>query len=135
MLIKKMTARLENLNEFLSFIGSCAEKKGFNKDSLNRIHLVMEEALVNVMQHAYAEPAGQAEVRCLESDGPALIIEIRDQGLSFDPLQLPQPDLKADIAERKIGGMGVFFIRKMTDQVRYHREDDTNVLGLTFFNR
>jgi len=43
---------------------------------------------------------------------------------------LPDPDLTADIDERKMGGLGVFFIKKLTDEVRYRREHDRNILNL-----
>ena len=126
---------MENLYELLAFISGCAEKKGFTKDAINRIELVTEEALVNVFLHAYAEEDGQVEVRCDLTDDEALIVEIRDAGIFFDPLALAQPDLSTNVTERKIGGMGVFFILKMTDRISYHREEDTNVLSLTFFRK
>ncbi len=61
------------------------------------------------------------------------MIEFRDQGIAFDPLSLPPPDLNSPLSERKIGGLGVFLIRKMINEVRYRRDGDQNVL--TFFVR
>lgn len=132
-----MPARVESLHELLTFISTEAKNRGFSENALNRIDLVVEEALVNVFVHGYAEnqKQGQVEVRCLDSDDPSLLIEIRDEGASFDPLSLADPDVEADISKRKIGGMGVFFIRKMTDKVAYRREGDSNVLTMTFLNR
>jgi serine/threonine-protein kinase RsbW len=136
MLTKTVPARVDSLHELLAFISGYAEEKGFTKDSLNRIQLVAEEALVNIFHYAYARRAdGQVEVRLMETDGPALRVEIRDKGNPFDPLSIGEPDVAADISERRIGGMGVFLIRKMADEVRYGREADTNILDLTFFNR
>lgn len=135
MLIKKMPARMENLPELISFINICAKEKGFDAGSLSRIQLAAEEALVNVIMHAYAGSEGEVEICCLRSDPLSLTFEIRDNGPFFDPLTLPQPDLKAGVADRRVGGMGVFLVRKMTDQVLYRRENDVNVLILTFFNR
>jgi len=135
MLMKKMPARVESLHELLTFIRTEAKKRGFSEDALNRIELVAEEALVNVFVHGYTQNQGQVEVRCLVEDDPALTIEIRDAGVSFDPLSLADPDVESDLTKRKIGGMGVFFIRKMTDKVAYRREGDSNVLAMTFLNR
>ncbi|MBN2439410.1 MAG: ATP-binding protein [Deltaproteobacteria bacterium] len=136
MLTKTLPARMDSLHELLAFISGYAEKKGFTQDSLNRIQLVAEEALVNIFHYAYAHQTDdQVEVRLMETDGPALRVEIRDKGNPFDPLSLGEPDVAADISERRIGGMGVFLIRKMADEVRYGREKDTNILNLTFFNR
>jgi serine/threonine-protein kinase RsbW len=136
MFTKTVPARVDSLHELLACISGYAEEKGFTKDSLNRIQLVAEEALVNIFLYAYARQAeGQVEVRLMETDGPALEVEIRDKGIPFDPLSIGEPDVEADISERKIGGMGVFFIRKMADEVRYGREADINILKLTFINR
>lgn len=135
MLMKQMPARVENLHDFLTFITAEAKKKGFSEEARQRIELVAEEALVNVFVHGYAKDQGQVEVRCLASDDQALTIEIRDTGVSFDPFSLAEPDLQSDLSKRKIGGMGVFMIRKMTDHVAYRREGDSNILTMTFLNR
>jgi anti-sigma regulatory factor (Ser/Thr protein kinase) len=55
--------------------------------------------------------------------------------VAFDPLSLADPDVQSDLTKRKIGGMGVFFIRKMTDKVAYRREGKNNILAMTFLNR
>ncbi len=134
MLIKKMPARMESLHELLTFIRSEAKKRGFPENLLQRIELVAEEALVNVFVHGYAHKDGEVEVGCLISDDLSLTIEIRDKGVSFDPLSLADPDVQADLADRKIGGMGVFLIRKMADRVAYRREGDINIFSMTFLN-
>lgn len=135
MIMKKMPARVESLHELLTFIRVEAKKRGFSESSMNRIELVAEEALVNVFLHGYAQNQGQVEVHCLVSDDPALTIEIHDTGVAFDPLSLADPDVQSDLTKRKIGGMGVFFIRKMTDKVAYRREGKNNILAMTFLNR
>ena len=135
MLIKRMPARVESLHDLLTFITTEAEKKGFSEEARQRIELVAEEALVNVFVHGYAQNQGQVEVRCPASDHSALTIEILDTGVSFNPFSLADPDLHPDLACRKVGGMGVFLIRKMTDQVDYRREGDSNILTMTFLNR
>lgn len=135
MLMKQMPARVESLHELLTFIRAEAKKRGFSESALGRIELVAEEALVNVFVHGYAQTRGMVEVRCLVSDDPALTIEIHDTGVAFDPLSLAEPDVQSDLTKRKIGGMGVFFIRKMTDQVAYRREGDRNIFTMTFLSR
>jgi serine/threonine-protein kinase RsbW len=135
MLIKQMPGRVESLHDLLAFITDQAKKKGFSEDALHRIELVVEEALVNVFVHGYAQHQGQVEVHCLASDDSSLTIEISDTGVSFNPLSLADPDLQPDLATRKIGGMGVFLIRKMTDGATYRREGDNNILTMTILKR
>lgn len=136
MLIKQMPARVESLHDLLTFITDEAERKGFSADARQRIELVAEEALVNVFVHGYTpQHRGQVEVRCLDSDDSLLTIEISDTGVSFNPLSLADPDLQPDLTTRKIGGMGVFLIRNMTDEVAYRRAGDRNILTMTILNR
>ncbi len=130
-----MPARVESLHDLLTFITDEAKRKGFSEDTRRRIELVAEEALVNVFVHGYPQNQGQVEVRCLASDDSSLTIEISDTGVSFNPLSLADPDLQPDLATRKIGGMGVFLIRKMTDDVAYRREGNNNILTMTVLNR
>ncbi|MFO7568742.1 MAG: ATP-binding protein [Smithellaceae bacterium] len=135
MLIKKMSARMDSLHELLAFLTGLAEEKGFSKDTQNRIALVAEEALVNVFSHAYTDGAGEVELRCEAPHDPALTVEIRDMGLSFNPLERIMPDVEVSLDDRRVGGMGVLLIRRMADAVAYRREESTNVLTLTFINR
>jgi serine/threonine-protein kinase RsbW len=135
MMIKKLPAQSENLHELLAFITAEAKKNNFLKDIIGKIELVVEEALVNIFKHAYKKSTGDVEVRCSNDDEQTLTIEIHDAGVPFNPLSLAEPDLSTDLDNRQIGGMGVFLIRKMADQVTYRREKDCNILTLTFFNR
>lgn len=129
---EKMPARQENLQALLDFINSHAEKICKQSD-LNRIRLACEEALVNVFLYAYPPQTGGSVEVCLdEVDGPVLIVEIHDQGIPFDPLSIADPDTEKGLMERKIGGMGIFLIRKTADGVRYERKDNTNILTLIF---
>ncbi len=133
--MKKMPARMESLHELLTVIRNEAKKRGFSEKLLQRIELVAEEALVNVFVHGYAHQNGEVEVICSVAEDPGLTIEIRDRGIPFNPLSLAAPDVQADLADRRIGGMGVFLIRKMADRVDYRREGDSNIFSMTFLNR
>ena len=60
-----------------------------------------------------------------------LRLELSDDGIAFDPLSLPPPDVSLDIEDRLIGGLGVHLIRTMMDSVSYRREGDWNRLLVT----
>jgi anti-sigma regulatory factor (Ser/Thr protein kinase) len=63
--------------------------------------------------------------------GDAITIVLVDHGESFDPSVVPLPDLKADLSDRKIGGLGIFLMRKLMDEVRYEpKADKSNVLTM-----
>jgi len=130
---KKVQARLENLQELLRRVSACAEAQGFSRKRIQEIELVTEEALVNIFQHAYLEgESGDVEIHCEGGGGGVLILTLRDTGNPFEIQTFPQPNLKAPVSERKIGGLGVFLIRKLTDNLEYRREGNQNVLTLAF---
>jgi len=130
---KTVQARLENLQELLRRVSACAEAQGFSRKRIREIELVTEEALVNIFQHAYLEgESGDVEIHCEGGGEGVLVITLRDTGNPFEIQSLPEPDLKASVSDRKIGGLGVFLIRKLTDKVEYRREGNQNVLTLAF---
>ncbi len=124
-----LPAQLENLEQFTEVVSSCASSAGLEEKRITEIQLAVEEALVNVFNYAYGDKSGQVELTCITEDGD-FIVEIIDSGLPFDPLSLGEPDVTEGIGERKIGGLGVLLIRKLMDDVRYRRVEDTNVFDL-----
>ena len=128
----RQSAKLESLEGFMQFVITSATDAGFPDKRVQEIELAVEEALVNIINYAYPDKDnGDVEIKCdLEGQGK-LIIEIRDSGVPFDVGAQSDPDLDANIAERKIGGLGIFLIRKMADEMQYKREGEENVLTLT----
>ena len=126
----KLPATLENLGRWTEAISECARGQGFDEKKIDRIQLALEEALVNICKYSYPEEPGNAEVSC-KLDNRRFIIEIIDSGIPFDMTSLPAPDLTSSIENRKIGGLGIFLIKKMVDEVKYRREGSFNILNLT----
>jgi serine/threonine-protein kinase RsbW len=130
----KLPARLENLQSFMKPVLNCAKTEGFDQKRIQEIELALEETLANIFNYAYPGTPGDVEINCKLETG-RLIIEIIDSGIPFDITSLSDPDLTADIEERKIGGLGVFLVKKMMDEVRYRREKDRNILNLIIKKR
>jgi len=130
LLKKRYPARLEYLQPFTEAISHCAKEQGFDKKRISEIELAAEEALVNIFNYAYQGNEGDVEVICKLDPQDRLIIEILDSGVPFDMLSLGEPDTTADISERKVGGLGIFLIRKLMDDVQYQHEGTKNALSL-----
>lgn len=115
----------------MHFVIRSSRDAGFTEKRVQEIELAVEEALVNIINYAYPEREdGDVEVTCgLDGEG-RYIVEIRDSGVPFDVAAQSDPDLGSNIAERKIGGLGIFLIRKMADEMQYKREGEENVLTL-----
>lgn len=128
----KLAASIENLDRFISFTHTCSGACGFEGKRAMEIELAVEEALVNIFNYAYPDGEGQVEMRCAVEAGNRFVVEIRDEGIPFDGLARPDPDTTAGIEDRKIGGLGVFFIKKVADEVKYSRTDGMNVLTIVF---
>lgn len=93
------------------------------------INLALEEAVSNVMLYAYPDKSGQVLVECDKSD--KLVFTITDSGVPFDPTQQKEPDVTQNLDERPIGGLGIFLVRQIMDDIRYERKDNKNILTLT----
>lgn len=124
-------AKIENLEPMQAYIEEEAKKQGFDNKKLNQLRLCCEEVLVNIINYAYQDKSGDIEIACRPKENNSLEIEIADWGFEFDPLKMQEPDINAPIEERKIGGLGVFLVRKLMDKVSYKREGGRNVLTIT----
>lgn len=127
----QLAAKLENLEPMLAFIKQGAKKLGFDATKLNRMHLASEEALVNVINYAYPDKYGNIEITYEVKEDKRFVVEIIDWGIPFDPLSLPKPDVEAPIEKRKVGGLGIYLIRTIMDEVNYRRDQNRNILTLT----
>jgi anti-sigma regulatory factor (Ser/Thr protein kinase) len=115
----QFAAKFEFLDEIREFVGEIARNGGFGDKDVYNIQLAADEAASNIIEHAYEGVSnGILEISCAVRDSAITIIMV-DHGESFDPSAIPMPDLKADLSERKIGGLGIFLMRKLMDEVHY----------------
>ena len=124
------SASLENLPEIMGKLLVTAADCGLSKAELGELELSVEEAIVNVCNYAHKENDGELELIADTGPDGRLAVQIIDNGVAFDPLSAPEPDLTVDIADRQIGGLGVFLIKKLMDDVSYRRENNKNILEL-----
>ena len=129
MAIVKDIATKGNLRMFQEHITSTAESLGLPAHKVQHLELSCEEALVNIMNYAYSPDQGHVQVDCHESDGH-VVVEIKDEGKAYDPLARPDPNTCLEMDDRPIGGLGVYFMKKFMDHVRYERKDGNNILTL-----
>lgn len=115
----KFPADFKYLDEMRGFVGEIAAQNGFDDKEVYSIQLATDEAASNIIEHAYAGVAdGEVEIMC-GMQGDILRIVLRDHGKSFDPDDVHPPDLKAALGDRQIGGLGIYLMRKLMDEVHY----------------
>ena len=126
----RYAAELENIAPMLKNTREFLQDSGFSDGKAAQIELAVDELLVNIISYAYPEKKGDIELS-FSIDNATLIIRIVDWGVPFDPLIIEEPDTQASVEDRPIGGLGILFVRKIMDDVHYHREDERNVLALS----
>jgi len=94
------------------------------------LHVALDEVLTNIIKYGYTDDrAHEISIQLRVEDG-MLVAEIQDDGRPFDPLILPEPDVKAPLKKRRVGGVGIHFVRKLMHEVNYRRMADRNRLVL-----
>ena len=101
---------------------------GFNNRDIIMINTALEEVFVNVCQYAY-EGTGTVEVS-LSNDKSKVIFVFKDNGKPFNPLEKADPNITATSEEREVGGLGIFMVKKIMDNVSYEYKDGFNCLTL-----
>ena len=122
-------ASLESLEGLLKSATGSALQWGLKGEGLFTVKLVTEETVVNVVYYAYPHGEGKVRLRCM-GDGDRFVIEVTDWGAPFDATARPDPKVTSPIEERTVGGLGIYLIKKMTDEMKYTREEGRNVLRL-----
>lgn len=127
-------ARFEFLDEIRDFVAQIAREGGFTEKAIYSLQLAADEAASNIIEHAYEGILNASlQVTC-DMQNDELVITMRDTGKPFDPSLVKQPNLKAHLSKRQIGGLGVYLMRKLMDEVRYESDTRTGNL-LTMIKR
>lgn len=125
-----LPAKLESVEIVRSFVLQTIKDWNITPEIVPKIELVLEEVLTNIIKYAYPTGEGDVEVQCALLNKDKLCFVILDWGNPFNPLKENNPDLSTDLFERRIGGLGIFLVRKMVDEVDYHYEEGKNILNL-----
>jgi serine/threonine-protein kinase RsbW len=125
-------ARFEYLDEIRDFVAQVAREGGFNEKAVYSLQLAADEAASNIIEHAYEGVVdGSLDITC-DMQGDVIVITLHDTGSSFELSKVKKPNLKADLSERQIGGLGVYLMRKLMDDVSYESNAVTgNLLTMT----
>jgi len=113
-----ITADLNNLTDIYHFVEQTAATLGLDESATSDIKLVVDEAATNIIVHGYQDEKGNIEIE-IRQEGDTLVIQLRDEATLFNPLSIPPPDLTKPLEERTSGGMGVYLMRQLMDEVNY----------------
>lgn len=124
----RFPARMEDLPRMMGWILDIVRENDFPGERVQDVELASEEALVNIIRHGFPDgKQGYLEIRCCPKGADRLEIEFVDDGVPFDPTTRAQPPLDLPVEQRQVGGLGIFLIRQLIEEVRYRREGGRNV--------
>ena len=127
----KVDAKLEKLDDIMSFIWGELSKVEYPKKLRMKLQLAVEEIFVNIASYAYVDKTGYAIIRVNVQDNPkAAVITFIDGGIRYNPLEKEDPDLNMSLEDRTEGGFGIFMVKNIMDEVEYDYLDNQNILTI-----
>ncbi|MCW9066520.1 MAG: ATP-binding protein [Ignavibacteriaceae bacterium] len=115
----KVKSKTENLSEIRDFVSTNASAAGIAPANIDNIILAVDEACTNIIRHAYKlSPQGEIIIR-IDYDEEKFTITIIDYGKSFEPDRVPRPDLQKYYREHRVGGLGMYLMKSLMDDVEY----------------
>lgn len=121
---------VEQIALLQQFIEEVGDDLGLNAPLVMKLNLALEEAVTNVILYAYPKVPGKKIIVSVTLKGNDLIFTVTDTGVPFDPTLTENPDLNLSAEDRPIGGLGIFLIRQIMNEVTYSRIHDINVFTM-----
>lgn len=115
----RIPSHADNLEIIREFVSRVAKKVGFSEDDVNKIELAVDEACTNVIKHAYGKDSKKPIDVVIKIDYQKLTVIVSDQGKGFNPRRLRLPNMKEYLAEMRVGGLGVYLMKTLMDEVDF----------------
>ena len=128
---RTVTAILENFGMVADFVDEELEKRNVPMAAEAQIDIALDEIYTNVVKYAYGEEIGEVTVRLDFSDDVSEVrMTVSDAGIPYDPLQKEDPDVSLEADERQIGGLGIYLVKQLMDEVSYEYRGGMNILRI-----
>ncbi|MBQ8458599.1 SpoIIE family protein phosphatase [bacterium] len=127
----KGLALQENYKNFYTWLHEICKKWNLDNNLANKLDMCCEEIYANITFYAYPEKQGDIEVN-IEKKNKKIILQFKDNGIKYNPLEKPDPDLNLPPQERPLGGLGIFMVKEISDNIEYEYLAETNILTLKF---
>jgi len=127
LIVNASTSRLADVRKF---IAEKAQNFGFDEKDVSDIRLAVDEACTNIIKHAYKYDDKQNVEILIGIDDDKLFVTLTDTGETFDPSKYSKPDLRKQMKAKQRGGVGVYLIRKLMDEVEYLKKKDHNMIRM-----
>lgn len=122
---------IQELEKLHLFVDEICEELHLDAELQMNLNLALEEAVSNVVLYAYPERVGEKISISAQVVKDSLVFTISDTGTPFDPTEAPEADVTLSAEDRPIGGLGIYIVKNIMNEVTYQRINDTNVLKLS----
>lgn len=124
-------SKIEDVEVVMKFVESELQSLGCSDDAWMQIKLAIDEIFGNICYYSYGSDSGPVKVSVgMSEDNKSVLLTFSDSGIPYDPLEADIPDVELDGDERPIGGLGIFLVRELMDDITYEYKDGNNILCL-----
>ena len=124
-------AMIENMNTVTAFVDDFLDQIACPMKSRIQINIVIDEIFGNICHYAYKDSVGAVTVRVESGNTPkAVFLTFTDNGIPYNPLDTEDPDITSSSEERKIGGLGIYLVKKNMDEMKYEYVNQQNRLWM-----
>ncbi|MCF6269905.1 MAG: ATP-binding protein [Melioribacteraceae bacterium] len=125
-----ISSSTDNLSLLRSFIEFHGREFKLNKREIAHISLSVDEACTNIIEHAYKNSKnGKIKIK-IDKNNNKIFVKLTDNGSKFDPSIIPEPNIAENQKLKKGGGLGMFLMKKIMDEVKYNAKGKSNELIL-----
>ena len=121
---------VEELDKLAAFVEEVVSELGLEPELEMNLNLALEEVVSNVILYAYPKKEEGSVMIAANGDGKSLVFTITDKGKEFDPTKVEEADITLSAEDRQIGGLGIYIVKNIMNEVTYQRLDGHNVLTL-----
>jgi len=120
-------ADLDEIPRVTAVLDRIMRERGFARDAILDLQLAVEEVVANAIIHGYRGEAGDVAI-IIHATDRVVEVRIMDRAPPFNPLSLPEPDRTSDLTDRQIGGLGIYLVRHVVDDITYRYAGGKNIL-------
>jgi len=130
MVCVKINNDIKELAKIASFIEVFGENNNLPMPVIFDINLSIDELVTNIISYGYKTNEPRFIEIFMDIIDNNIITKIIDDGIEFDPTKKEDPSIDTPVEKKKIGGLGIYFVRKKMDNMLYKRENGKNILIL-----
>ncbi len=123
--------KLEEIETVSNFFEEKAKQQQISFDVIYKVQLIVDELITNIISYGYHDKKIHLINICFQLSNELIFLEIIDDGIPFNPLESPDVDVNLSIEDKKIGGLGIFFIKKFAKILNYELRENKNYLKIS----